>query len=114
MLLGSHALKRGYRVNLYTSNLRVFDPSRSPEKQWCDQWRRALAHSAPQWHVRYNYPYRGNADGHVAALRREWPASHYLGLELEINQVYPRRRSRSWRQLQQDLCRTLSQILDSH
>lgn len=27
VLLGSHALRRGYRVDLYTSNLRVFDPT---------------------------------------------------------------------------------------
>jgi predicted N-formylglutamate amidohydrolase len=37
--------------------------------------------------VRMNYPYRGAADGLTTHLRRRFPASRYLGIELEVNQA---------------------------
>ena len=36
--------------------------------------------------VRRNYPYRGAADGLTTALRRQFAESHYIGIELEVNQ----------------------------
>ena len=38
--------------------------------------------------VRMNYPYRGTADGHTPALRKEIKNELYAGLEIEVNQKY--------------------------
>ena len=34
--------------------------------------------------VKMNLPYRGTSDGHTTALRREFPASRYAGVEVEV------------------------------
>ena len=53
---------------------------------WRSAWQRRLRAELPHLGVRRNAPYRGNADGLTTALRREFPAQRYLGLELELNQ----------------------------
>ena len=37
--------------------------------------------------MRYNYPYLGKADGFTTYLRKQFQ-THYLGIEIEINQKY--------------------------
>lgn len=67
----------------------LYDPARLPERDWCRHWRELL--EARGWRVRLNYPYRGTADGHTTALRRQFP-SGYAGVELELNQaLFPER-----------------------
>lgn len=63
----------------------LYDPARPAERRLCLRWQTALER-ASAWVVRRNYPYRGNADGLTTALRRRFPRSRYLGIELEINQ----------------------------
>lgn len=62
----------------------LYDPRRAGETRLCRRWQALLTEAG--WQARRNYPYRGTADGLVAALRRRFPASTYLGVELELNQ----------------------------
>jgi predicted N-formylglutamate amidohydrolase len=39
------------------------------------------------YRTRRNYPYRGTSDGFTTCCRRAFPASAYLGIEIEINQA---------------------------
>jgi predicted N-formylglutamate amidohydrolase len=65
----------------------LYDPARKPEQAFCRDWLNRLHEQLPTLRLRRNYPYRGTADGMTTALRRCYPASHYLGIELEINQA---------------------------
>ncbi len=64
----------------------LYDPKRRAERSLALVWQRRLARALPGVGVRRNAPYRGDADGLTTALRRELPARHYLGIELELNQ----------------------------
>ena len=63
----------------------LFDPSRANERSFARRWAQELAGSGLR--VRLNYPYRGTADGFTKNLRERFPASRYLGIELELNQA---------------------------
>lgn len=65
----------------------LYDPRRPAEKKLCERWERILNAIDPALRVRRNYPYRGASDGLTTALRREFPVSKYLGIELEVNQT---------------------------
>lgn len=65
----------------------LYDPARKREGKLCRRWREVLAAIDPALRVRLNYPYRGKSDGLTTALRRQFPAPRYLGIELEINQA---------------------------
>jgi predicted N-formylglutamate amidohydrolase len=64
----------------------LYDPARPRERAFAASWARALEVAEPTCVVRRNDPYRGSADGLTTALRREYPAARYLGIEVEINQ----------------------------
>jgi predicted N-formylglutamate amidohydrolase len=64
----------------------LYDPGRRRERSLAAAWQRRLRAELPDRGVRRNAPYRGDADGLTTALRREFPAERYLGLELELNQ----------------------------
>lgn len=64
----------------------LYDPSRVWERALCDAWLGQVALEAPALRLRRNYPYLGTSDGHVTSLRRKFPASRYVGIELEVNQ----------------------------
>jgi predicted N-formylglutamate amidohydrolase len=65
----------------------LYDSSRSLERALCTRWQKIVAEIAPDLCVRRNYPYLGKADGLTTALRRQFPAESYLGIELETNQA---------------------------
>ncbi len=65
----------------------LYDPARNAELALCRAWQAGLAACPTGWVVRRNHPYRGTADGQVVELRRRFPASRYLGIELELNQA---------------------------
>lgn len=68
----------------------LYDPARPAERALCAGLRDRL--DAAGWRVRLNYPYRGIADGHTPALRRQFRTG-YAGIELELNQaLFPRLR----------------------
>jgi len=64
----------------------LYDPARPVEQGFCREWAQRMGDEGC-FRVRLNYPYRGTSDGFVTALRRELPASGYLGIEIEINQA---------------------------
>lgn len=61
----------------------LFDPKREHEKSLAELWKQCLKSEAPALKVRFNYPYRGSADGFTTYLRKCFP-SHYVGFELEL------------------------------
>jgi predicted N-formylglutamate amidohydrolase len=87
----------------------LFDPRRACESQLCRLWQRQLAARAAGWRVRRNYPYLGKSDGLTTSLRKLFADERYLGIELEVNQQWVRRRGPRWQRLQQDVIESLKQ-----
>lgn len=89
----------------------LYDPARPVERVLALGWARALAAALPSRIVRRNDPYRGSSDGLATAMRRELPASRYVGIEIEINQRLVDRSGRfpSW--VEDALLHTLSEVL---
>jgi predicted N-formylglutamate amidohydrolase len=64
----------------------LYDPSRKPERAFCDAWLADLKAALPSLALRRNSPYRGSADGLTTTLRRRHAANDYIGVEIEVNQ----------------------------
>lgn len=64
----------------------LYNPAFREDKSFCRSWRGLLHARLPELKIRYNYPYRGTADGLVSSLRNDLQQKDYLGIELEINQ----------------------------
>ncbi len=65
----------------------LYDPARVGEKKFCKALKRRINRYDPGLRVRFNYPYRGTADGFTTFLRKKFP-EHYLGVEIEVNQKF--------------------------
>ena len=89
----------------------LYDPRRPAEKLFCQRWRTALSATWPQLRVRFNYPYRGAADGLTTTLRREYGDAVYAGIELEVNQSWFQGTAGDFDELTHALCRSLSAAL---
>jgi predicted N-formylglutamate amidohydrolase len=89
----------------------LYDPARRKERELCERWRRCLSGRQPGLRIRKNYPYTGISDGFTTYLRRRF-GTDYLGIELEVNQRWPRNRPVAWKKLQGDLAESLRQALD--
>ena len=76
----------------------LFDPARAAEVEFCRRWRSAILKKNPKLRVRYNDPYRGSFPSLVAELRRKL-GRRYVGIQIEINQRFPRGDPGSWRRL---------------
>ena len=74
----------------------LYHPGRHGEAGLCARWKAALAVIAPELRVRRNYPYAGKGDGLTSHLRRCFPASAYVGIELEVNQGMVIAAGRRW------------------
>lgn len=89
----------------------LYDPSRKMEKRFCHRWLKVLKQKNPDLTIRCNYPYRGVSDGLTASLRRTYPEGEYVGIELEVNQKYPRmKRVADWEALKKDLIETFYKV----
>jgi predicted N-formylglutamate amidohydrolase len=89
----------------------LYDSRRKREAALCHLWAAILRRLDPSLRLRFNYPYRGSADGLTTWLRRRHPESRYLGIELEINQALvgaPR-----WRRFQDHVATSLCELLES-
>lgn len=62
----------------------LYNPSHGIEKKMAMLWKEELKKVFPQFVIRYNYPYLGKTDGHVAPLRKFF-GKHYAGIEFELN-----------------------------
>jgi predicted N-formylglutamate amidohydrolase len=89
----------------------LYDPNRHLEVELCLDVQRALRQIRSDLVVRRNYPYRGTTDGMTSYLRKCFGPQQYVGIELEINQRWPRQGGRAWRAYQQDVIRALAEQL---
>ncbi len=62
----------------------LFNPGHGREKELALEWKSILNDQFPLLKVRFNYPYLGRTDGHVAPLRQQF-GNAYAGIELEMN-----------------------------
>jgi predicted N-formylglutamate amidohydrolase len=88
----------------------LYDPVRHGEIKLCARWKAALAVVAPQLTVRRNYPYAGKGDGLTSHLRARFPASAYIGIELEVNQKIVHAAGRRWAALRRVLVDSLRTV----
>jgi predicted N-formylglutamate amidohydrolase len=118
------AVQRGRRVlhlscHSFTPQLRgvkrttdiglLFDPTRPAEAALCRRWRDAILEQNPRLRVRYNHPYPGVFPSLVDSLRRKFSARRYVGIQIEINQKFPRRGGRRWQVLRAVLAAAFKQ-----
>lgn len=89
----------------------LYDPARPHEAALCARWQAALRRRAPALRVRRNYPYLGSNDGLTTYLRTRFLDRLYCGIELEINQKYPRGDGETWRRLRATVIATLRDTL---
>jgi predicted N-formylglutamate amidohydrolase len=90
----------------------LYDPVRSGEVALASCWKAALAEVSPGLRVRRNYPYAGKNDGLTASLRRRFPASRYVGIEIEVNQAIVLGATRPWQRLRRAVVTSLQAVLD--
>jgi len=91
----------------------LYDPGRAKEVALCTHWRDAIRRRAPQWHVRRNYPYAGAGDGLTTELRRRFPPTQYIGVELELNQRHPLTGGSTWKTMQREVAAALGDALEA-
>jgi predicted N-formylglutamate amidohydrolase len=87
----------------------LFDPARRLESTLASQWLTTLTAALdgsdfPRRLVRpssilLNQPYTGTDDGHTTFLRTVYPDARYAGIELEVNQRFPRTPNARWQTL---------------
>jgi predicted N-formylglutamate amidohydrolase len=85
----------------------LYDPQRRGEATLCARWKAAIESMAPGLRVRRNYPYLGRNDGLTSALRRRFPPSAYVGVELEFNHGILLAGGRGWTALRSVLIDSL-------
>ena len=90
----------------------LFDPRRAPEAAFCKRWRAALERLSPRLRVRYNDPYPGVFPSLVDALRQELGPRRYVGIQIEVNQKFPRGDAQRWRRLRRLLVASFSAALN--
>jgi hypothetical protein len=66
-------------------------------------WKARFAEQVPDLRVRRNYPYAGKGDGLTRSLRRRFPPTRYVGIEIELNQWFVQGEEKPWRALR--ICR---------
>ena len=89
----------------------LYDPARTPERNFVATWTPALAAALPWRVVRRNDPYRGYTDGLATALRREHDERSYAGIEIEVNQRHVGARGRFPAWVPDALIGTLPEVL---
>ncbi|MCU0788580.1 MAG: N-formylglutamate amidohydrolase [Verrucomicrobia bacterium] len=87
----------------------LYDSRRKREADFCRRWAAELHRLDPGLRLRYNYPYRGVADGLPTWLRQRHAPDRYLGIELEINQA--RVGANGWRRFQEHVADSLGRLL---
>jgi predicted N-formylglutamate amidohydrolase len=87
----------------------LYDSRRAGEARLCRRWAAILRRLDPQLRIRFNYPYRGAADGLTTGLRRRHGGARYLGIELEINQALVA--ASDWRGFQRRVADSLRELL---
>lgn len=100
--LSVHSFTPELRGTVRTTDIGLlFDPTFPFETDVCQRWRAIMVSAKTRFVVHDNEPYRGDGDGLTTTLRRVFPSERYAGIELEVNQKYPRRHARRWTELQE-------------
>ena len=89
----------------------LYDPKRTGERGFCSLWKKNLLHQMPNLKIQMNAPYRGSSDGLTTYLRKRFQNKNYLGIELEVNQLFPLKKPKLWKELQQALIKSLEMTL---
>jgi predicted N-formylglutamate amidohydrolase len=84
----------------------LFDPQRATEARFCRRWRNALLGQDPRLRVRFNDPYEGTFPSLVDSLRKKYGSRRYVGIQIEINQRFPRGDARRWLALRRVLVKS--------
>ena len=90
----------------------LFDPRRAPEAAYCKRWRAEIERLSPRLRVRDNEPYPGVFPSLVDALRNELGPRRYVGIQIEVNQKFPRGDGQRWRKLRRILVKSLRAALN--
>jgi len=90
----------------------LFDPSRPAEVGFCKRWHEELQQRSPQLRVRDNEPYPGVFPSLVDALRNELGPRRYVGIQIEVNQKFPRDDPHRWRKLRRILVESFRAALN--
>lgn len=91
----------------------LFDPRRAREAAFCRAWKAAIEERSTRLVVRHNDPYQGASPSVVAAMREKFDARSYVGVQLELNQKFPRGEPRRWRALRKQLSAALVETLSA-
>jgi predicted N-formylglutamate amidohydrolase len=89
----------------------LYDPRRPGERALCLAWQKLLARDG-KLVTRRNYPYRGWGDGLTTDLRKRFSGRNYTGVELEVNQKFPRVGGARWLGLRRTLVASFAVALD--
>jgi predicted N-formylglutamate amidohydrolase len=87
----------------------LYDSARKKEADFCHRWAAMLKRLNPELRVRFNYPYRGVADGLSTWLRHRHREGRYLGVELEFNQALVD--APGWPRFQKDVAASLRDLV---
>jgi predicted N-formylglutamate amidohydrolase len=90
----------------------LFDPARPAEAGFCKRRHEELHRLSPRLRVRDNEPYPGVFPSLVDALRHELGPRRYVGIQIEVNQKFPRGDARRWRKLRRLLVGSFSAALN--
>ena len=91
----------------------LFDARRAREAAFCRAWKVAIEKRSPRLVVRHNDPYQGASPSVVASMREKFAAPSYVGIQLEVNQKFPRGEPRRWRALRKRLSAALMDALNT-
>lgn len=83
----------------------LFDPKRLTEVKFAKLFLAKISSITPELAIKYNDPYRGDSDGLTTYLRKQYSASRYLGIEIEINSKL--RKQVRWQSIKQALAYTI-------
>jgi len=107
--VGVHSFTPVYEGRTRTVDIGIlYDPRRAFETGVACALAERLRADLPGLRVHRNLPYRGWTDGLVTALRTEFPASRYAGIELEVSQGLVG--GREWRRLQRKIATAIANI----
>lgn len=91
----------------------LYDPKRTLEKNIALHWKKQINKLNTKIIIRFNYPYKGKADGLTTFCRRHWPASQYIGLELEVNQKFFEKQNENKEMVKKVLYTSLKDTLET-
>ena len=107
--LSVHSFTPRFRGARRTTDIGLlFDPRRAAEAAFCRRWRDAILEQSPLLRVRYNDPYPGVFPSLVDSLRKKL-GQRYVGIQVEVNQKFPRAGGRTWKALRKTLVETFPQ-----